>query len=348
MRIWIDVDNAPHVAFFRPIVAELRASGAEVEVTARGRTFVPEMLQAAGIEHEVIGRGQPQGLFGKATAVAGRALLLAKWARGRRFDVAVGHGSRSIPFAARALGVPNLTTYDYEHVNARVFTHLCDRIVVPKVVHDGLSGVGEKWGFYNGFKEEIYLDAIPSDPTFREKLGISPGATLVVVRPPSRTAHYHDRRSEQIERAILDRFAEAADAAVIWLRRDPGDPVPTGANIFAPDQPLDGVSLLAAADVVISGGGTMIREAALLGAPAYSIFMGPIGAVDAELIRRGWLTVIRNPADVDQILLKRKSPDSKPRLRASVRGELIAHIMQTARPGAAAAEEVPCQSPSSI
>lgn len=348
MRVWIDIDNAPHVAFFRPIIADLRAAGAEVKLTARARAYVPELLSAACIDHDVIGRGQPRGFVGKALAVGGRSLDLAWWARGRAFDVAIGHGSRALPPAASALRIPNMTTYDYEYVNSRVFDSFCDRIVLPRIVHDTLTQKSRKHHYYEGFKEEVYLDANAADPGLRDSLGIPAESVMVVVRPPARAAHYHDERSEAISSAIVRRFTNAPAVAVVWLRRDPGDPVPAGPNIIAPGTPVDGVSLLAAADLVVSGGGTMIREAALLGTPAYSMFMGREGAVDKELARRGWLKRLNEPRDVESISIERKRAATRPRIRATVRGELISQIVATSRREAATAREVPWESPSSI
>ena len=151
-----------------------------------------------------------------------------------------------------------------------------------------------------------------------------------------------------MERALVERLRSIPSAPVVWLRRNPGDSAPVGENISAPETPLDGPSLLAAADVVVSGGGTMTREAALLGTPAYSIFMGPAGAVDSELARRGWLTQVSEPRDVAAIRVEPKPPSTRPRIRSTVRGELIAHIVATARARSAPAREVPWESPSSI
>lgn len=348
MIAWIDIDNAPHVAIFAPIIRDLEAQGARVHVTARARTYVTDLLGQAGIVHDVIGQGQPRGFLAKATAVGLRSLALARWARGRRLDVAVGHGSRSLPIAARMAGVPNLTTFDYEHISTSIFERFCDRIVLPRVVLDATGKRGAPWASYEGFKEEVYLSEAPRNTSARAALGIRDESILAVVRPPSRTAHYHNSLSEEIEAALLERVDLVSETRIVWLRRDPGDPVPSGKNIVAPDLPVHGVSLLAAADLVISGGGTMTREAALLGTPAYSIFTGPTGAVDMELARRGWLSLIRTPSDVDKIEFVRKSPTDRPRTSSRVREELLTHIIATARHSTAPAREVSWESPSSI
>jgi uncharacterized protein len=311
VRVWIDIDNAPHVQIFRPIIRRLEEKGAEVQVTARDRTYVPDLLRAASIEHTIIGRGQPRGAAAKATALAGRAAALARFAGRGRFDVAAGHGSRSLPPAARLVGVPNLTMFDYEHVSTWLFRRFCDRILIPAAIAETVVGArpGGPWRPFEGFKEEIYLSDVTFDPTIRVKLGIADEAVLVVVRPPSRTAHYHDARSEAILDAVARRIGQTEGVRGVWLRRDASEEVPDSAraaNILIPEAPLDGLSLLAAADVAISGGGTMNREAALLGTPAYSIFTGLAGALDQELIRTGRLTSVQDPEAVAAIPFEKK------------------------------------------
>ena len=311
MKAWVDIDNAPHVQLFRPIISRLRELGADVEVTSRDRTFVGDLLDAAAIQHTVIGKGQPSGVGAKVAALASRTVALSRFAAGKRFDVAVGHGSRALPPAARFSGVPNLTMFDYEHVSTWLFRRFCDRILVPRAVVDGAgqSLAGGPWRAFDGFKEEIYLADFQPDTSIRDRLGVSPHKVMAVIRPPAKTAHYHDARSEAILDAVTTRLSREPEVIVVWLRRDPGDPVPNGreiSNIIVPPAPLDGPSLLAASDLVISGGGTMNREAALLGTPAYSIFAGPLGVIDQELIRQGRLTPIRSPEDVDLIPLRAK------------------------------------------
>jgi len=342
VRVWIDVDNAPHVQIFRPIIRRLREKGAEVAVTARDRTFVPDLLRAASIDHTIVGRGQPTGVAAKATALASRAAALARFASRERFDVAVGHGSRSLPPAARLARVPNLTMFDYEHVSTWLFRRFCDRILIPRAAAAAVVGSrpGGPWRTFDGYKEEIYLADFTPDRSIRASLGLSEHDVLVVVRPPSRTAHYHDAASEAILEAVAHRIADAATVPAssgagggvrgVWLRRDPSEAVPASAaaapNIVIPEAPLDGLSLLAAADVAISGGGTMNREAALLGTPAYSIFTGPAGALDQELIRTGRLTAIRSADTVGVIPFVKKSSSEAARCDGGLREEIVEHI----------------------
>lgn len=339
MNVWIDVDNAPHVQVFRPIIQQLKGRGATIAVTARSRTYVPQLLEAAGIEHTIVGEGQPRGTVAKALAMGARALNLIRFGSKRRFDVAVGHGSRTLAVAAGILHIPNMTMYDYEHVEDWVFRRYCDRILIPRAVFDRAPIEKRRSPFlsFEGFKEEVYLADFERDQGIRSRLGIEEGAVLVVLRPPSTSAHYHDARSEATLSAVTRRIASDPSVEAVWLRRDPSDPIPESArapNFTHPSEPVDGPSLLASADLAISGGGTMNREAALLGTPAYSIFTGPVGALDEQLVGEGRLTMIATPADADSIRFVRKqstvaSPPS-PRLREFVVQQVL-DLAQTSR-----------------
>ena len=336
MNVWVDVDNAPHVQIFRPIISRLQALGARVEVTARDRTFVPQLLDQASIPHTVIGSGQPSGHVAKAASLASRTVALARFGAKRHFDVAVAHGSRSLPPAARLIGVSNLTMFDYEHVSTWLFRRFCDRILVPRAVfaQTQRSFPHGPWRSFDGLKEEIYLAGFKPDRSIRARLGIRDDEVLVVLRPPSPTAHYGDRRSLPILEALTNRLARTDHVKVVWLRRDARDSTPRVAQaprFIIPESPLDGPSLLAAADLAISGGGTMNREAALVGTPAWSIFSGPLGAIDAQLVKSGQLAFVKTRAEVESVPLVKKPPRPTPSCDTRLRDFVIREIQDVAR-----------------
>ena len=114
MRVWIDVTNSPHVVFFRPLVRLLRERGDEVEITARDFAQTLELLEDAGLAHTVV--GPPHGgasRLAKARAMALRLRALRRFARDRRFDVALSHASHELPLAARSLRIPSSYAFDY-------------------------------------------------------------------------------------------------------------------------------------------------------------------------------------------------------------------------------------------
>jgi uncharacterized protein len=85
-------------------------------------------------------------------------------------------------------------------------------------------------------------------------------------------------------------------------------------GVEVPADALDGPSLVAGADLVVSAGGTMNREAAVLGTPVYTTFAGELGGVDEWLIATGRLRLLRRAGD---LVVERKAPGALPRLRRS-------------------------------
>jgi len=320
VRVWIDITNSPHVLFFRPLIRLLKARGHEVEVTAREYAQTVQLLELHGIEHHVVGpRHGGGGAVGKGRALLGRLKELYRFARPRDFDVALTHGSHELVLTARRLGVPSTTAFDYEYawLQHQLGCRAATRIVVPDAIPtERLTRFGAgppKLLRYEGLKEEYYLAdfkpvAVPIE-------GLDAGRVLAVVRTPPEVSLYHRHgnplfadvlgrlgRDESVQAVILPRTAEQR-AAVRGL----GLP-----SLLVPERALDAQSLIARADLVISAGGTMNREAVALGVPVYTTFAGRIGAVDERLIRDGRL---RQLADPGALVLRKRRVGEGERLR---------------------------------
>jgi hypothetical protein len=136
MRIWVDLTNSPHVLVMRPVIEKLRERGREVEVTARDFAQTLGLLERFGIAHTAIGRHRGGRIGAKARGLAERSVALTRWARGRRFDRALGHGSNDITIAAALLRIPSATTFDYEWatVQHNVNCRLAAAVVVPDAI----------------------------------------------------------------------------------------------------------------------------------------------------------------------------------------------------------------------
>src|SRR6188472_2192961 len=170
MRIWVDLTNSPHVLVLRPVIRALEAQGHRVDVTARDFAQTLGLADRLGIAHEAIGHHRGGRLAAKGVGLASRSLALANWAKGKRFDVALGHGSNDVTVAAKLLGVPSATTFDYEWATAQhtVNCRLAKRVVVPdSIPPERLARYGagaRKLRQYAGLKEEYYLaDFTPDD-----------------------------------------------------------------------------------------------------------------------------------------------------------------------------------------
>lgn len=304
-RIWIDLDNAPHVPFFRPLISEMEARGHSVLVTIRDFGFTAGLARDAGIPYQSIGSHPGGNLLLKIGSLGWRAVRLAAWAKPHGFDLAVSHGSRGLVAGARLLGIPSVTMFDYEHVSSGLFRRLSTVLLLPEALKSGLAGPDIQ--YYPGYKEEVYLADIDTEPKTLGGVSIPEGHVVVVVRPPATSAHYHDHRSEAIFRAVLSRMSREDGVFTVIVPRtaDQGAEItkilenPLKFHIL--EHPVDGLELIWRSDLVVGAGGTMNREAALLGVPVYSIFTGADGIIDAELERDGRLHRIRSVEDVMNI-----------------------------------------------
>ncbi|MGZ4281108.1 MAG: DUF354 domain-containing protein [Gaiellaceae bacterium] len=314
MRVWIDITNSPHVLVFRPLIALLRARGAEVEVTSRDYAQTVQLLELHRIDAEILGVHGGRGRLGKAQAMASRMRALRSWARGRRFDVALAHGSHELTLTARRLGIPSATTFDYEFawLQHQLGCRAATRVVVPEAIPpERLERYGvrpPKLRRYPGLKEEYYLSDFEPDPAALAQFSVDPARTLVVIRTPPDVALYH-RHSNPLFPQVLERIGrdETVDAIVLPRTAEQRDLVRGLGlpSLQVPQQAVDGQSLIAAADLVVSAGGTMNREAVALGVPVYTTFGGRLGGVDELLIREGRLIPLSDAGALD--LRKRES-----------------------------------------
>jgi predicted glycosyltransferase len=318
MRIWIDLANSPQVLFFRPIVRELEARGHTVRMTSRHFAQTTQLADQLGFAHVPIGGHGGKRLSRIGLSVAQRAWALAAFARGQSFDLAVSHNSYAQAVASRALGIPFVTSMDYEHQPAN---HLCfrlaRRVIVPQSFPQAaLATYGAtpaKTRYYQGVKEQLYLADFSPSGNYLASIGIDANATVVVMRPPGSWGLYHNFDNPLFDR-VLAHVAAHRDVVVVFLPRvaSQADAVRAHgyANVIVPETALEGPNLLHHADLVISGGGTMNREAAVLGTPTYSVFQGKPAAVDRYLIDRGRLRQIATEADIPAIHIHKKPPST--------------------------------------
>jgi predicted glycosyltransferase len=317
LRVWVDLTNSPHVLVMRPVIDVLRARGAEVLVTARDFAQTLGLLERFRIDHTAIGHHRGGGLAAKSLGLVSRSAALVRWARGRRIDLALGHGSNDVSVAAALLRIPSATAFDYEwaRVQHSINCRLARRVVVPEAIPpERLARYGagpDKLRRYAGLKEEYYLaDFVPSDAVLHE-LGIDPARPLAVVRTPPAVSLYH-RFAAPVFAEVLERLR---GEQVVVLPRTPEQRAELArrGGFTVPERAIDAQSLIAHADLVISGGGTMNREAVALGTPVWTTFEGRLGAVDERLIAEGRLNRLVRADDV--VLARRAGAAAPPRRR---------------------------------
>jgi predicted glycosyltransferase len=312
MRVWIDLTNSPHVLVMRPVVEHLRAQGAEVTVTARDFAQTVGLCQRFGIEHEVIGHHRGGKLAAKARGLASRSTALVRWARGRRFDLALGHGSNDVTVAAFALRIPSSTMFDYEWATVQhtVNCRLAKAVVVPEAIPPERLyryGAKRKLQRYAGLKEEYYLADFEPDPAILQELGLDEGAPIAVIRTPPAVSLYH-RFENPLFARVLERLRNG-QTVVLPRTAEQREELEAAGGFILPRRAIDAQSLIAYADLVVSAGGTMNREAVALGTPVWTTFEGRLGAVDEQLITDGRLRKLSDPDEIELVKRPQREAD---------------------------------------
>jgi uncharacterized protein len=313
VRVWIDITAPAHVLVFRPLVQILRERGDEVEITAREFGQTVPLLRLHGLEAEVLGGHGGRSPVRKLGTMATRLAELVRWARGRAFDAALAHASHHLTMAARLLGVPSATTFDYEWATLQhqLGCRAARRVLVPEVIPpERLRRYGvraPKLRRYPGLKEEYYLSDFDPDPGVTASLGLDDERVLVVVRTPPDVALYH-RHGNPLFPGLLETLGRREDVQTVVVPRTDEQRASVRSlglqSLVMPDDALDAQSLIAAADLVVSAGGTVNREAVALGVPVYTAFHGRLGAVDETLLAEGRLRLLTDPDAVE--LVKRE------------------------------------------
>jgi uncharacterized protein len=321
VKVWVDMSAPAHVLVLRPIIERLEAEGHEVEVTARDYAQTLALLQLHGMPHTAIGEHGGASRLRKAYRLAGRSAQMLMFGRGRGFDLALAHGSNDLAIAAKALGIPEANLHDYEYAvtQHRIGCRFARRVMFPDgVPYERLRRFGvtpEKYFPYPGLKEEYYLYDFEPDGEALRRLGVDEERVVVIVRPPPDVSLYH-RKSNPLFPKVLDRLGNDADVHAVVLPRTQeqrqfieGLRLP---SVIVPPGAVEAQSLVALADLVVSAGGTMNREAAALGTPVYTTYGGRLGGVDEALIRDGRL---RPLTDSRAVVLEKRTAEATPTRR---------------------------------
>ena len=314
MKVWVDCTAAAHPLVLRPIIDRLQAQGHEVFITAREYGQTLGVLDRLGLPYTTVGEHGGASRLGKARALGGRSARLAKVVWRRRPQLALGHGSVDLAVVSACFRVPSVQMQDYEfaRLQRQIALRLASRVLVPDSIPvERLARIGakeRKLYRYPGLKEEYYLADFEPDPSVLGELGLDREKVLVVLRPPPETSEYH--APNDLYAATVRRLAAAPEAQAVIVPRTEEQGAAAralgAANLIVPERAIDAQSLIAYADLVVSAGGTMNREAVALGTPVFTTFAGRMGGVDEDLIATGRLRVLADPAELP--LRKRESP----------------------------------------
>lgn len=338
-KIWIDLDNSPHVPFFRPIIEEINKYGHRTILTARNAFQVCELADLFNLRYQRIGRHYGKNKILKVAGVFFRALQLAPTLLSQKPHLALSHGSRSQILLATLIGIPSVNINDYEHSKGLPFFYPTWAIVPEVISNNALMNFRKGIFKYPGIKEDVYVPNFKPNSRILSDLNVNAEDLVVTIRPPATEAHYHNPKSEELFETVIDWVGNAPNSRLVVIPRHEMQRSfvvkkwsrwCTEGKILIPAQVVDGLNLIWHSDLVISGGGTMNREAAALGVPVYSIFRGKIGAVDKYLADNRRLTLLESIDDVCTkiALIKRHRPakpeHTNPAALQSIVGNIIA------------------------
>ncbi len=335
MRIWIDLANSPQVLFFRPIIRELTRRGQSIVITSRHFAQTVQLADQLGLAHTPIGGHGGKKLSHIGFSVTLRACHLARFARTNHFDLAVSHNSYAQLLAASALRVPAVTLMDYEHqpLNHLAF-RLAKRVIVPEPFPEERLkkyGAGAKAIKYSGIKEQLYLADFAPQPDYRTREGFPLDRPLVVVRPPAPWTAYHHFENDLFD-TLLGHLDTLDGPYLLFLPRVQSqiESVRGFSSFHIADKVYDGPNLLYHANLVISGGGTMNREAAVLGTRTCTIFKGQLGAVDRYLIDGGRMSLLETESEVFGLEVPSANGHKSILARQELLSTVVDHILATA------------------
>lgn len=337
MKIWIDLDNTPHVPFFIPIIRELERRGHEVVLTARDAFQVCDLAEEKGLRFRKVGHHYGKNPIMKITGLVWRSLQLLPFYLRQRPGLSLSHGARSQNLLSNLMGVPTVLIADYEHAQTAPFTHPRWTIVPEALSPEGLPSKISHIRYYRGIKEDVYAPEFKPTSSLMAELGLREDEMIVTVRPPANEAHYYNPESDVLFHELMARICQTPGVRAVLLPRNAQQEQSLrakypgwfeDARTVIPSRAIDGLDLLWISDFVVSGGGTMNREASALNIPVYSIFRGKTGAVDLMLEEQGRLSMIRDKDEVwSKILFARRDksrpPDNAP--RAALR-DIVDHV----------------------
>jgi predicted glycosyltransferase len=313
------------VPFFFPIIKELEKKGHSVILTARDTFQVIELADYYKLNYKKVGKHYGANKLLKILGMIWRSVQLARVVLKDKPDISLSHGSRSLILLSWVLGIPTVLILDYEH--AKMLPFIKPTLgIVPEVIDSPRIAKHFKRGLrvYSGIKEDVYVPSFRPDSSIVQQLNLRESDIIATIRPPASEAHYHNPDSDKLFVRVVEFLGHSAGVRMIILPRNEKTQKDfvyktwpkwcKDNKISIPSHVVDGLNLIWHSDLVISGGGTMNREAAALGIPVYSIFRGTPGAVDKNLAERGRLIMIETQADVEskiRLIKRRKGAEEK-------------------------------------
>lgn len=301
--------NAHEPAFFRRMIDFLRAKGCDITVSCRGNTEVPALVADYLIDYKVIGKHTEGGMREKLFFFILRDIELLFGIPS--FDLCLNFISANAIQMAKLRRKPviSFTDNDFYTYWNKLSLRYIDYLIVPEAISEkSLVEQGAKSDSiitFPGYKEEIYIADYRPDEMFEEKI---PFQEYVVVRPEALACEYIRTGTGSITYELVKAFQQKG-LNVVYLARYKNDPIRDEnlSHVFIPVEPLNGLDLCWRARAVLSGSGTLSREAACMGVPAVSFYPGDeLLSVDRDMIEKGAVFHSRDISHIVQYVLTSK------------------------------------------
>lgn len=334
-HIWIDITNTPQVHFLLAIQRGLDQHGAfDYSITARDFSETLKLLEAkTDLPFQVIG-----GHYGKS--MSGKALGLVKrftntYRAVDHYDISLSCGSESAIWTSFIRRKISIAFGDNDLAKQWTYGRFVTKAIFPKSIPTEIltrQGISPKRLYqYHGFKEHVYLADFVPNSNFKQSL---PFDEYVVVRPENIQANYVQQNANASITPELLKQLSAAGENILYLPRYQHDRAFADGikNVFIPDQPINGLDACYFSRGVFTGAGTFAREAACLGVPSFSFFLGEkLLAVDRDLVHQNKMYFSRDPNDLCQKFYTSQRTEANLNEAKAVRDEVIDVVLKTIR-----------------
>lgn len=332
ITIWFDLTNVPHVNFLLPIIKRYEGK-CEMVFTIRDFAETKSLFEKRiGKPYIIIGGHQGGSKIRKVLGVVERIFALNKQVP--PFDIKISCGGDASNIVGKLRGKKTITFDDNEKAPNWRYAPFSDLAFWPKAVPtDKLLKQGFKSNLYqyDGYKENFYLaEYVPND-AFVESLPFAPAADgkkhYVVVRPENIRANYVEGKTSIVPELL--RELDKKGTNILFLPRYEMDKEYAKgiANVYMPAEAVNGLDACFYADAILTGAGTMAREAACMGVPSVSFFAGSrLLAVDQSLVDAGKMYFSRDVASIMRYLDGAKSGEASMAQSLATQAEIFAKL----------------------
>ncbi len=315
--IWIDIKNSHEPLLFKSLIKDLPYN---FYITARDYAEVTGLLDKYRMQYRKVGKYHAKSKATKALYLGIRSLHLALIVP--KFDFFLSHGSIYGIMASKMRGRKSITITDNDFYNStnKIIYKYSNFMVVPKYLQYNKFKT-QKVLTFDGFKEDIYIADFEPEKCKKE----IPFDEYIIIRPEAYKAYYLEGPVKTLVPDLVKLFSHQSFNIVI-LPRYPEDREKYSKyeNVFVPKYPINGLCGAWYARAVLTGSGTLGREAACMGVPAVSFFPGKeLLSVDAELIKRGWLFHSRDADEIVEYVLNAKRRDQSLERSKKVKKDII-------------------------